>query len=234
MSTDHRSKAAVDEITTIMGGVPVDDLPHARHVARLAQDLFQLTWPMHGFGHAEAELLRRAALLHDAGILVTYRGHHKETLRLIAHAALPGLTQDEQLQVACIARYHRKALPKKHHAIYGDLPRQARERVRELGGILRLADAFDYEHDGAVQRLYGHVMSASGQPAHVLIRAIHHFTDHEALRRVMERAHAKRDLFECAFHCRVSIAPEYEPKSDAPHVVNGFAAVTIHQNHHQA
>lgn len=221
MSTDQTKHHIDVELTQAMGGIPVDDLPHARHVAHLADELFHLTWPLHGFGHAEEEILRRAALLHDAGILVSYRGHHKESLRLIMRAALPGLTQDEQMEVACVARYHRKALPNKKHAVYQDLSRSAKERVAELGGILRLADAFDYEHDGGVKHLFGHVLSATGQPVHVLIRASHHITNHEALKHVMQRVHEKRDLFERAFHCRVSISPEFDQTIPS---LNGAAA----------
>lgn len=201
------------ELSTEMGGIQVDDLAHATHVAHLAHELFQITWPMHGFGQVEAQLLRRAALLHDCGIVVAYRAHHKESLRIIKRATLPGLAPDEQLQVACIARYHRHALPSKRHAVYRDLTQVSRQRVAELGGILRLADGFDYEHDGGVSHLRGHVLSLADGPLHVLIRAIHTITDHEVLKRVMTRAHEKRDLFEHAFHCRVSIAPELEEPS---------------------
>jgi exopolyphosphatase/pppGpp-phosphohydrolase len=205
---DHR---LIDrEFTFTMGGVPVDDLDHARHVAFLAQELFTLTWPLHGFGQDEARLLHRAALLHDAGILVAYHGHHKESLRLIMQATLPGISEAERAEVACIARYHRKALPQRDHLVYRDLAKLARQRVRELGGILRLADAFDFAHDGGVSHLYGHVLSSVGKPAQVLLRVVHRITDHEELRDILERADMKRDLFERAFHCRVSFSPEIE------------------------
>jgi exopolyphosphatase/pppGpp-phosphohydrolase len=223
MKSDSSDRHLLEEqqLTYYMGGIPVDDLAHARHVAHLAQELFYVTWPMHGFGPRELDLLERAALLHDAGILVAYRGHHKASMRLIRAATLPGLNEAEHDEVACVARYHRKALPKKSHAIYRGLPRAARQRVAELGGILRLADAFDYAHDGGVTHLCGHVLSAAGKPAHVLIRASHHISDHATLREVMQRAHEKRDLFERAFHCRVSIAPELEAP---PASFNGHAS----------
>jgi exopolyphosphatase/guanosine-5'-triphosphate,3'-diphosphate pyrophosphatase len=215
------------ELAHFMGGIVVDDLPHARHVAQLAQELFNVTWPMHGFGPKEMELLMRAALLHDAGILVNYRAHHKESLRLIEAATLPGLSKQEQNEVACIARYHRRSLPEKHHAVYRDLSRVARQRVAELGGILRLADAFDYAHDGGVGHLLGLVLSASGEPTRVLIRVCHHIGDHRTLRWVMERAHEKRDLFERAFHCRVSISPELEADLPAFNSQDGLLPLSM-------
>jgi exopolyphosphatase/pppGpp-phosphohydrolase len=205
---DHRSIES--ELAFTMGGVPVDDLAHARHVAFLASELFAITWPLHGFGDDEARLLHRAALLHDAGILVAYHGHHKESQRLIMQANLPGISEAERAEVATIARYHRKALPHRNHPVYHDLSKLARQRVRELGGILRLADAFDFAHDGGVSHLHGHVLSSVGKSAHVLLRVLHHIPDHAEQRDIMARAAMKRDLFERAFHCRVSISPEFE------------------------
>ncbi len=210
MIDHHHTHKRDPEVESLMGGIEVDDLAHALHVASLADDLFHLSWPLHGMGEHEAGLLRRGALLHDAGIMIAYRGHHKESLRLIEQGTFDGLSRDEKLMVACIARYHRKALPKKRHRVYGDLPRALRQQIDELGGILRLADAFDYEHDGGVARLVGHVMSASEMPVHVVIRAVHHYDDHETVAEILARADYKRDLFERAFHCRVSIAPELE------------------------
>nr|MBA3825803.1 hypothetical protein [Ktedonobacterales bacterium] len=111
-------------------------------------------------------------------------------------------------------------LPQRHHPIYRDLSKVARQRVRELGGILRLADAFDFSHDGGVSHLHGHVLSSVGKSAHVLLRVLHHVTDHAELRDIMERADVKRDLFERAFHCRVSLSPEFETV-DATHNGHG-------------
>jgi exopolyphosphatase/pppGpp-phosphohydrolase len=216
---DHR---LIDrEFAYTMGGIPVDDLAHARHVAFLAGELFAITWPLHGLGQDEARLLLRAALLHDAGILVGYHAHHKASLRLIMAGTLPGISEGERAEVACIARYHRKALPQRDHPIYHDLSKLARQRVRELGGILRLADAFDYAHDGGVSHLHGHVLSSVGKSAHVLLRVVHHIPEHAELRDIMAQAHAKRDLFERTFRCRVTLAPEFET---TPVTQNGHGA----------
>lgn len=195
-------------LAEMMGGIPVDDLAHAQHVADLADQLFHLTWPLHGLGGMEAGLLHRAALLHDAGIVVRYHGHHKESLRIILQSELPGIDDDGRREIAIVARYHRKALPSKSHKIYSQLPREVRQRVDILGGILRLADAFDCTHEGGVLELQGHVLSAVGRSVHVLIRARHSMTDYAVLQQVMRQAHAKRDLFERAFRCRLSISPE--------------------------
>jgi exopolyphosphatase/guanosine-5'-triphosphate,3'-diphosphate pyrophosphatase len=52
--------------------------------------------------------------------------------------------------VANTARYHRKSFPKPQHEPYRTLPSKDRITVSKLAGILRLADAIDYEHGGKV------------------------------------------------------------------------------------
>jgi len=237
MSTDHHRITGPDHegiaFAALMGGIAIDDLPHARHVAQLALDLFQITWPLHGFGRNEAELLRRAALLHDAGVLVSYRGHHKECLHLIMQANMPDLSIEQQKEVACIGRYHRKAFPKKRHAVYGDLDRAARQRVSELGGILRLADEFDYGHDSGVTHLYGHVLSTPGKSVQVMLHAGHHIDNQAGRERVEEQALKKRDLFEHAFHCHVSIALEREGANEGERTLREMAQLLLsHNGHH--
>jgi exopolyphosphatase/pppGpp-phosphohydrolase len=214
------------DLARYMGEVAVDDLPHACHVAHLARELFHVTWALHGFGPREMEIVQRAALMHDAGILISYRGHHKESQRIILAATFEGIDLEAQREIACVARYHRRALPRKHHEIFRELPHEARQRVAQLGGILRLADGFDYAHDGGVTHLHGHVLSASDRPATVTVRAMHRIQDPHTLERVVQRAAEKRDLFEHAFHCHVEIVTEPEPASAS---ANGHAPHSVAQ-----
>jgi len=52
-----------------------------------------------------------------------------------------------------VARYHRKALPKKKHDGFGQLSIPDQALVRRLGGLLRLADGLDRRRNGHVQSL---------------------------------------------------------------------------------
>jgi exopolyphosphatase / guanosine-5'-triphosphate,3'-diphosphate pyrophosphatase len=52
-----------------------------------------------------------------------------------------------------VARYHRGAPPSKQHPGYGSLAKPAREQVRRLSAILRLADGLDRGHISAVDRV---------------------------------------------------------------------------------
>lgn len=122
------------------------DEPHARHVARLALQLFDATAPLHGRGERERELLEYAAVLRDAGYAISRRSHHKHSLYVIKNADLKGFTPDEVALIANVARYHRAGLPSERHADYRRLAEPERRLVNELAALLRLANGLDRSH----------------------------------------------------------------------------------------
>jgi exopolyphosphatase/guanosine-5'-triphosphate,3'-diphosphate pyrophosphatase len=126
------------------------DEGHALHVARLALAIFDELAFMFSFGKKERQLLEAAALVHDVGYFISYDGHHKHSYHLIRHADLFGFTPREREIIAQIARYHRKALPKKKHEGFARLTSQDQLLVRRLGGVLRLADGLDRRRTGVV------------------------------------------------------------------------------------
>ena len=98
-------------------------------------------------------MLEAAALLHDVGYLISYSGHHKHTYHLVRHADLFGFTPREREIIANVARYHRKALPKKKHEGFARLSPPDRTLVNRLGGMLRLADGLDRRRNSVVTSL---------------------------------------------------------------------------------
>jgi exopolyphosphatase/guanosine-5'-triphosphate,3'-diphosphate pyrophosphatase len=126
---------------------------HVRHVARLALHLFDSLAAWHGRGEKERVWLEAASLLHDIGWSQAPDGggHHKESARLIEKYAWRSLDRREARLVAQVARYHRKSLPAAHHRRYQEMESEDRQRVHELGGILRIADAFDRTHRQVVK-----------------------------------------------------------------------------------
>jgi len=137
----------------LSGGLLVEDWPHARQVTRLALQLFDATRRLHRLNKHARLLLERAAFLHNTGIMIESRRHHKHSFRLIKETELPGFSDEERHEIACIARYHRRALPSTSHEEYAALRRSARKRVSALAALLRIADALDYSHDGRVLSL---------------------------------------------------------------------------------
>jgi len=91
-------------------------------------------------------LLETAALLHDVGIYVSPRGHHKHTQYLLSVSEVFGLSRDDMAVVSNVARYHRRATPQKSHPPYMALDRDTRVVVNKLSAILRTANALDADH----------------------------------------------------------------------------------------
>jgi exopolyphosphatase/pppGpp-phosphohydrolase len=178
--------------TMLCGGLEVEDWPHARQVARLALLLFKLTQPLHELDQRAALLLERGALLHNAGMLIAAKAHHKHSFMLINRTPLPDVSDEERHEIACIARYHRRALPKKSHLEYAQLDKAARKRVSQLAALVRLADALDYGHDGRVEDISAEIEEGT---VRFFVSAQHGLhADAELI-----RARQKADLFEKTF-----------------------------------
>ena len=129
------------------------DRRHVEQVLRLAERLFQVLGKHLGCASEDWPLLEAAALVHDVGQLVSYRGHHKHSFHLIAHADALPFPPRERLLLAVISRYHRKAPPSKKHPEFAQLTQEERARVRRIAAILRLADGLDRGHVSAVESL---------------------------------------------------------------------------------
>ena len=122
------------------------DAAHGRHVAHLAAKLFDAFAGEHGLGDRERLLLQVAALLHDIGIYVSLRAHHKHSHYILAASQIFGLSDEEIAVVANVARYHRRGPPQRSHVPYVALDRQDRLVVDKLAALLRIANALDAEH----------------------------------------------------------------------------------------
>lgn len=122
------------------------DAPHGRHVALLACRLFDELRSEHGTSGRDRLLLEVAALLHDVGIFVSLRSHHKHSQYILSVSEIFGLGRDDMAVISNIARYHRRAAPNKSHLPYMALDAEARVRVNKLGAILRVANALDADH----------------------------------------------------------------------------------------
>jgi exopolyphosphatase/guanosine-5'-triphosphate,3'-diphosphate pyrophosphatase len=130
-----------------------NEMPHAEHVRLLALRLFDAIGPRLGCDPGDRQTLADAALLHDIGHHISYERHHKHSYHLVIHAELLGIPPVEQIVIANIARYHRKARPRKKHGNFGMLDKATRARIKRLAALLRIADGFDRGHMAAVADL---------------------------------------------------------------------------------
>lgn len=123
------------------------DVRHARQVAKLSTRLFDLVQAEHRGTPLHRLILEVAAWLHDIGVFINTRGHHKHSMYIIQHTEFPGLNARVINLIALVARYHRKAAPQPTHPDYMALPHEDRLVVCKLAALLRVADAFDRVHD---------------------------------------------------------------------------------------
>jgi exopolyphosphatase / guanosine-5'-triphosphate,3'-diphosphate pyrophosphatase len=127
---------------------------HNQQTARLAVRLFDLTASLHGLGAREREWLEYAALLHDIGYSIHYKGHHKHAYYLITNAVLDAFDQREIEIIANVARYHRGSAPKASHPNLATLKPWQQRTIRRLAALLRVADALDRTHASRVEEIY--------------------------------------------------------------------------------
>jgi len=179
----------------LSGGLHVEDWPHARQVERLSLQLFHATQALHQLDPHSLRLLERAAFLHNTGMLIESRRHHKHSFRLIKETKLPDFTDEERHEIACIARYHRRALPSTSHEEFAILGRSARKRVSALSALLRVADALDYSHDGRVLQV-DVIPELCNETTWTIGLEIRPLSDLDA---ELEQAYEKADLFEHVF-----------------------------------
>ena len=122
------------------------DRDHGHHVAMLATQLFEQLRAEHGLGDRERLLLQVSALLHDVGIYVSLRAHHRHSQYILSASQIFGLSDEETAIVSNIARYHRRGLPQASHLPFIALDRTDRLIVNKLAAILRVVNALDAEH----------------------------------------------------------------------------------------
>lgn len=130
-------------------------LVHGRRVAGFAHELFRATQELHGLDALWGGVLDWAALLHDVGWVEGQRAHHKRSARMIRQNLVPGQDVPAELRAyaALVARYHRRRAPSHRQRRFAALDATEQRAVRQLAALLRLADALDYSHTGAVGKL---------------------------------------------------------------------------------
>lgn len=146
-----RKETQVLDASVALGHRYQFDEEHGVHVSRLALSLFDQLQSRHRLKAVDRSILQAAAVLHDVGRFIGDEKHHKHSYYLVSNADLPGLSEEEVELAAQVARYHRKKEPSSQHAPFAALAAAEQRRVTLLSAILRVADALDREHRGAVQ-----------------------------------------------------------------------------------
>jgi exopolyphosphatase/guanosine-5'-triphosphate,3'-diphosphate pyrophosphatase len=116
---------------------------HCDHVAALAVNIFDGLKDPYRLSPEARDLLLAAGMLHEAGHLISQKSHHKHAYHVLLHSELPGFTAQEIEIIANLVRYHRGGTPKESHANFRRLRLEDALLVKQLAGILRVADALD-------------------------------------------------------------------------------------------
>ncbi len=129
---------------------------HSVHVSRLALQLYD-GLAKQGMVSDDAvyrRILEAAAILHEVGRSRGSDGHRKRAYSMIRRLKPPLAWSVEELHlVAVVARFHAGALPQTSNSAFVGLTPKRRVALLPITGILRLADAFDFSHDGQIERL---------------------------------------------------------------------------------
>jgi exopolyphosphatase/guanosine-5'-triphosphate,3'-diphosphate pyrophosphatase len=175
---------------------------HNLQTARLATRLFDVTASVHGLGTREREWLEYAALLHDVGYSIHYRGHHKHAYYLIAHAVLDAFDPREIEIIAHVARYHRGSPPKASHPTLAALKPWQQRVIRKLAALIRIADALDRTHASRVEEIYGSIRDGrKNRRRRVTLEVVSRY----AVDLELEAAREHGRLFEGAFDCSLRL-----------------------------
>jgi len=129
------------------------DMKHAQQVADLADIIFDNVKDTFGLKKGDSLYLLLASYLHDVGMFVYNRAHHKHSEYIISNLNLFRLSNEEIKLIACCGRYHRKGTPAETHFLYNSLPKDKQVLVQKLSSILRIANAFDRSHKQKVKKL---------------------------------------------------------------------------------
>ncbi|MDR0993359.1 MAG: HD domain-containing protein [Verrucomicrobiota bacterium] len=146
---DYRSEGFEEQVLYSARNMAVKfdvDENHSRNVESAAAALFDVLQSDHMLKSHDRLLLRCAAMLHDVGMFLSNRAHHKHSMYLIQNSDLFGLTRHDMRIVAIVSRYHRKAVPNPSHPEFALLPLEDRMTVVKQAALLRVADALSRTH----------------------------------------------------------------------------------------
>jgi CHAD domain-containing protein len=185
------------------------DPQHSRRVARFAVWIYDGLSQMRvlkGTQRNDRELLRAAAVVHEVGRANGDKNHHKRTESMVGQLdRVAGWTLQDMKAMARIARYHRGALPQSTKL--RDIPSDQRNRITLLAAILRLANALDDDHDGAIRRV-----AINKSEGFVILRA----EGLQAQSTLAEKIAGARHLLEVTCGLPILVRPLTKPRKTKP------------------
>ncbi|MFT8320202.1 MAG: exopolyphosphatase [Bacillus sp. (in: firmicutes)] len=112
-------------------------------VEKFALHLFDRLKSLHGLKKRDRLLLQLGVILRNIGSFVTVNSHYLHSYYLIKSTELIGISEEEQLIVANLARYHSWLTPTEDGMHFDTIQTDVRLRIAKLAAILRVADALN-------------------------------------------------------------------------------------------
>lgn len=117
------------------------DAAGAAIVEKRAHMLFDATRKKWELGKGDRELLHRASCALEVGMAISHKHYNRHSAYLLQNADLPGFSQEEQEQLALLARTHRGKLDP---GLWADFGESEEPRLLRLITLLRLAFLFKH------------------------------------------------------------------------------------------
>lgn len=151
-------QAAMEKLRTWASSLD-PDLRHSARVTRFALELYD-AFSERGILLADSSqrrILEAASILHSVGRAKTINGnggHQKRGYKAVLKLTPPlGWSEDDMHSIAILVRYHRGPLPVTTNSSFVGLTAKRRKDLLPIIGVLRLANAFDDEHEGNISSL---------------------------------------------------------------------------------
>ena len=119
------------------------DKDQIRIVSQTAELIFDQYAEALDLNEEAHHLLMAACQLHEVGLTISHKKIHLHGSYMIANSNLTGITQRQQLMLAAIVRFHRKATPSPKHVDLKVMRSQDIQTTITLAAILRLASALN-------------------------------------------------------------------------------------------
>lgn len=198
---EQESEKTRPDSAELSGAALLEAVHHGRHVAGLALFLYEALASRLNLDMHWARRLAQAALWHDLGFAESgRRRHHKRSMEIIENnhclTLAFGLEESDRPLVALLARYHRRAWPSMKHRRFAALSEADRKALGGAAALLRIADALDFRHRGAVEEL-----RVSVRRRLVVITCF----GSESCRKECRRALKKGDYFEKLYGGRLEV-----------------------------
>ena len=128
-----------ETVTAMISRHRIDEA-QANRVCETALVIFSQLKKVWKFNSRDRELLSRAALLHEIGLMIAHGQYHKHGAYVLEYMELAGFSRQEQRELSLLVRLHRK---KFHNEVLSGLDEDRTLVLSRLIFVLRLAVVFN-------------------------------------------------------------------------------------------